>query len=161
MGIANPNWDRWIISSVVQDFDAWNKARSTPYPKYVEGEERKTNREQSWLELRFDGPSKFQYSKDFWKLELEINVLCSAGVDLDLFHINKMVGDVSSWFKVAFCVYKYGDTVGVDDPSVFVGTLQQTKIDRHNLLVRQYGQIEAKTKLNQATVAANYFIDIP
>jgi len=149
------NWDRWIAASINKHFST--EAATYSLEMFVEGEERRTNDDRSYIELRHDGVWWREVSKDWWKGKIDINVLCVAVMESDLYKINRMVGQVTAILAQCIPVYKYGPDAGDDDTQF--GELQLlTSEGRDGHRIHKYGQIEPDVKLIQASVECSYRI---
>lgn len=147
------NWPRWIKSSV---FKFVSDANATGLKIFIEGTERKTSDLASYFELRMDGPWSQELSKDYWRLEVEVNVLCSAVLGKELYAIDRMMGEMTKILDAVIPVKKYGD----DESQI--GCLRLKTGDKYGSIESHYyGQIEPKIKLIQATVEARYWIELP
>lgn len=153
----NKHWPRWIKASILKYVDT-NKPLGAFV--YYEGQERKTSEYSAWFEVRLDGPHALERSKDQWRLVVLLNVLISCSVDRDLYHVDRMVGELAQVLDATIPTFKFGD--GVDDnPLISLGCLNlKTDSLRDGIVIHHYGQIEPKTKLLQATVEASYWIDL-
>lgn len=155
------NWPRWIKQSALIFF----KNNLSTYKIFTEGQERATfKNDGSCLDIRFDGPDTREFTKDFWRLDITINIEIACPIDRDIDHIDRIMGDVIAAMMNSICVYKYGDKIGTDDPNILVGTLIQTSVSdkRLNIDSRQYGMIAERTpKLLQAVCEAKYFMEVP
>lgn len=151
------NWGRWITASMLKYLDD-NKPSGAFV--YYEGQPRKTNGYDAWYEVRIDGPTARELSKDYWRLEIEVNILCSCGVDRDLYHIDRMLGEMGALLSDAPGLFKLGD--GPDDDQSQLGCLTLNMRDSNEgIIPHKFGQIEPKTPLIQATIEAHYWINLP
>lgn len=151
--MLNANLDRWIFASISKHFNDHKGARTL----YVEGMIRDTRLLQDFIELRVDGPYYTEVSKKYWKLYIEINVLCQSTKDSKNFHkMRQLTGEVFKMFEPCISVYKYG--TGIEDDQSFVGILQRMdeEASRNNIQVSQFGQVDPVNQLEQSTVEAHY-----
>lgn len=152
---ANKNWSRWVHASIGDHFATHFSAESVPL--FIEGQHRDTNTEQHWAELRIDGPRLTEISKGCWLFRVEVNILLSSMMDDSNYHtIQQNVGIAHAGFT-SINVYRYGLGGGENDDS-FLGCLQliQNKFSRDYLETNQFGQIDVKTNVLQATVEGHY-----
>lgn len=144
----NENWPRWVVASLNKHFDS----QKASFALFIEGEERKTNQLQQYLELRIDGPDlEIQASGDY-RLHVVVNILCQCFVGRDLYLLEKLIGTASKAFFLQIPVFEFGDA-----PSVQIGCLQLVS---DTLLVHRYGQVRTDNKVLQATVEGRYAIDL-
>ena len=151
---ANKNWSRWVHASVGNHFVNHFAAESIPL--FIEGQHRDTNTEKDFGELRIDGPTLTEVSKDCWLFRVEVNMLLTSVMDDSNYHrIQQTVGIAQAGYT-RMNVYKYGN--GPDDDQSFLGCLKllQGRSGRNFLEANQYGQIDIKTQILQATVEGHY-----
>lgn len=151
------NWDRWIFASICNHFDL----RRGDYTMYVEGTHRQTSDLKDFFELRVDGPWFTEISKNYWKVYIEVNVLCQSVKDNKDFHrMRKITGHVSKIFERCINIYKYGNSV--QDDSSLLGTM--VRVDDHRgkerIQINHFGQIEPRMELEQASVEAHYVMQL-
>jgi hypothetical protein len=154
---VNPHWTRWVFASVSKHF--YDRRGDVAF--YIEGQERDTPAPENLLEFRLDGPYFTQMSKNTWRLYVEVSLLVQcAKTGKDYHAIHKITGQVAEAFT-SIPVYKYGDTVGVDDNS-FVGclTLVQELGKRERIQTNNFGQIGPDTQLLQSSVEGHYTMDL-
>jgi len=143
------NLPRWLTASIFKHMDD----RKGDWYCYIEGQERQTNEQHDWIEIRRDGPNLTETSKDYWYVYMEINVLISSAINKeDLYRIDRMVGTVVEAMKNFIRVYKY------NDGDELIGCLKLITDDKgkKRLQVNHFGQIEPKTPLLQASVEGHY-----
>ena len=154
----NTNWARWIKASIYTYFDT----NIDGYTKYFEGSKRDTFTAQDYIEIRMDGPHFSEVSKNYFKITVEVNVvLHHTKDDTQIYKLDTMIGVVSTAFK-NIPVYKYGD--GAADDSSYLGCLRLI-VDPHGMkgdkvVVSNFGQIEAATEAEQATVEGHYVMNL-
>ncbi len=151
---ANKNWARWTHASIGDHFTTHFAAESLPL--FIEGQHRDTSSLQDFVELRIDGPTLTEVSKDCWLFRVEVNILITSVMDDANYHrIQQNVGICQAGFT-SINVFRYGN--GLDDDQSFLGCLQllQNKTNRDFLEANQFGQIDIKTHILQATVEGHY-----
>jgi hypothetical protein len=151
---ANKNWARWIHASVGDYFTTHFANESVPL--FIEGQHRDTNEIQHYAELRINGPRLYEVSKDCWLFRVEVNVLLTSSMnDSNYLVIQQNVGIAQAGF-VNINTYRYG--TGPEDDDSFLGCLRliQNRTSRDFLEAHQFGQIDIKTHLLQATVEGHY-----
>ena len=152
---VEPEMSRWIFASTSGDFGAL--AVTAGIKLYVEGQPRDTNKFPSFIEFRMDGPDKTELSKGFFELAIEINILVTKGqVDKEYHDIHQLVGTVQDMFKQTISVFRYGDRPNDDDSFVGCLVLQQSLRGRKSVETNHFGLINPKDSILQATVEAEY-----
>ena len=152
---AHISWARWSKASVSDHF------ATKLSPLFIEGQHRDTDEDTNFFELRMDGPRLLEVSKDYWKLRIEINVLCQSVMNETDYHvIDDMVGLAQSAFVNAIHVYRYGNRVGDDNSFVGCYILQQDRRKIDYTETHVLGQIDIRTKLLQSMVEAHYVMDL-
>lgn len=155
---ASQYWLPWIHASICKHFDD-NKGSLT---LRIEGEEApETRSEQSYFELRVDGPTLILVSKSYWKVKIEVNVLVTTVMDDENLYLHQeTIGKVVDMFEDVLRIYKYGKSTDPNnDSSLFV--CLNIDYDRHArggdaLIVSNFGQIDKTTRIQQASVEAHY-----
>ena len=151
---ANKNWARWIHASIGDHFANHFNAESVPL--FIEGQHRDTTDIQHFGELRIDGPRLYEISKDCWLFRVEVNILLTSSMDDLNYHvIQQNVGIAQAGFTT-INAYRYGN--GPDDDDSFLGCLKLLQSSEHRdfLEANQFGQIDIKTHILQATVEGHY-----
>jgi hypothetical protein len=156
--MIDPNWTRWITASVALYIKTI--VDGLKIPLLVEGiDERSTNITHSHAELRIGGPFAKELSKDYWRLQVDINILLTYLMKIDELNVY----DLQTWcgiLQVALdgpiSIYKYGGETN-DDES-YVGCLRPKK-DRYDAnRVFNFGQINRVDRLRQAMIDAQYYM---
>lgn len=151
------NLPRWFEASILKWIDDNKPTNSFVF---YEGQERKTSNYRAWFEVRIDGPLSRELTKDHWLHNLEVNVLCSVGIEKQFYNIVTMLGAMAKILDTPIPVFKYGN--GPDDNSMTkLGCLTLDNTDKRGIIIHKYGQIEPKIKLIQATVEARYYLYLP
>lgn len=151
--MLSPNIDRWVFASISAHFDSLRSG----LPMFIEGQVRDTLAMKEFIELRVDGPYRTEVSKGYWKLYVEINVLCQHTMEDDYHRMRQITGIVAAIFTDCISVYKYGPDAVVDDQS-YIGMLKRLDNDkgRNNLQTSHFGQVDPVNHLEQATVESHY-----
>ncbi len=146
--MSNANWPRWIYASTSKYFQS--VADAYPIHMYLESLERNTKNESKWIEFRMDGPQTREISKDYFRLDVEINILWSVHLDSTDFHDQQRILGMLVAAMSDICIYKYGD----DDSLLGVLMLQQ---DPNNpVRGNNFGQVRSDTQLVQGSVEGTY-----
>lgn len=150
MSDINQNWDRWVFASISQFF-----TDKGILSLHIEGMKFDKQNERTYYELRIDGPDAVQYTKNNWKLFVEINCLITTKFDDTNFHLHrKNTGIVSSFFERCIPTYKYGKESGDDDS--LVGEL----IRKSEVNVSHFGQVGPRLLLQQSSVESKYEMEL-
>jgi hypothetical protein len=152
----NKNWARWIISSIQKYVNDNRQGISL----FVEGTPRNTRTLKDFMELRIDGPSFTEISKNYWLAVLDINIFVQSTQDETNFHrIYTNIGTVSS-ILTDMLIYKYGS--GVDDDDSLLGCLQlvQDAQGRKPIQVAFLGKIKPEVPIVQAIVEGNFKMNL-
>lgn len=149
------NLPRWVTASCAQFF----KLRIGDQANlFLEGQERRTEALSQWLEFRLDGPYVVELSQNYFKVNIEINMLCVAQIDLtDFYKIHKLAGIALDCF-VAIPIYKYGD--GPDDDQSLIDCMIITRStdQREAIRVSHFGRVNPDQKILQSSVEGHYHL---
>lgn len=151
--LGNPNWGRWIFATMSGNF----KSRfEGTFGTFIEGTHRGLPANTELLEFRMDGPMWKQPSRNYFILDVEINILVRSFMDDKDYHkMRRSTGEVAAWLAKNHCIYRYGD--GPDDDNSLLGTLQlKNRTFRELLRVNHLGQIDPQYMLEEATVEASF-----
>lgn len=117
---------------------------------FVEGVDRLTNEEDKWIEFRMDGPQTTEVSDDYFRLDVEINILWSVDIDCNEFHEPYRIAGMLVEAMTNICIYQYGDG------DALLGTLQLIQEKGSPVRSNNFGQIRSDTKIVQGTVEGTY-----
>ena len=149
----NLNWPRWIEASINVYFDA-NKP---DIKMIVEAQPRDTNDKQDLFEVRLDGPDSYEVSKDYWMLDVEINILVQSIIDnINIYRHGVIIGQIAAIFTTSIPVRKCGDQPGDDDSFVGCLIIKQDVGRRDAIEISRFGQIEQNLPLEQTTIEGHY-----
>lgn len=150
MPAINANWARWILASASDHFETGRDS----IPFYMEGADFSSENDDQWVEFRLDGPDIKQISYNYWRFDIEINLLVSSVMDHEDFHKQvKLVGQFANLVNV-IQIYKYGNQVGDDDS--FIGCLELRKDLDEVVVISNFGKIRPDTRLIQSTIEGHY-----
>ena len=153
---VNSNWMRWCIASIHKHFDD-NKQGLT---LFIEGMSRTNPTDEDYIELRVDGPSIIEQTKDEYELRFEINVLISSVLDdTDAHRIHRSVGIVVNAFT-DISIYKYGDGVADDDSLLGCISLVYDAREKERVVVSHFGQLSSDVPMLQASVEGHYMLEL-
>lgn len=157
MSQINPHWSRWIKASVSKWFDD----HKGDVVMFFEGDDRATDETPEFVEVRMDGPRIKELSKNYFRLDVFINVLIQCHMNKsNVYSFEVLEGKVQAMFDPCIPVFKYGN--GADDNStVQIGTLV-LKYSRplDQLKSANFGQIDEAVRLQQATVEGHYRLEL-
>lgn len=149
------NLTRWIFASVTKHF----YDRRGGYEMWIEGQRRRGGEDANQIEVRMDGPDLTEVSKDYWRVFIEVNILCSAVLDDQSFHtLHQMVGDISSKFT-NIGVFRLGVDTDPSNDGTLIGCLelvQHPSPSRGRLRIRHFGQVNPEIALIRASVEGHY-----
>lgn len=152
---------RWVTASCAVYFKTVADAISLKF--ILEGEDRRrsdsdnidVNKEN--IELRIDGPHTI-VKPGFVYYDFEINTLISVTKnDEEIYRHLVIIGLFGNAFAPYINIYKKGGLAGIDDDS-FVGCLERRPIldsDRE-IVISNFGEIEATTDIVQSTIEGHY-----
>ncbi len=146
----NKQWPLWIMRSI-------NKAfydSLAVHDLYIEGMTRETRELEKFFELRADGPKATEESKNYWKLEVIVNILIQIAKVDDTNNIeDQYIGIASAALSKAINVYRYGTTAeSILNDETLLGCLSRMPI----IEPHRFGLIEPSTDIIHATVEARY-----
>jgi len=146
--MKDPNWARWLYTSVVKHFT--QAAIKANIPIYLD---RDDNRDTDWAELRFGGPYIRQPSRNVYFGEVNVDIMITAFIKTDQYVMQRYTGLFQAYFY-PICCYRYGD--GDADDGTYFATL---KLTDGNINVRNFGLILPENKFIRSTVESDYSID--
>jgi len=148
-----PQWDRWIHASIVRHMNV--QATTLGISMFVEGENRKSPQNQSFAELRIDGPRCYEQSKNYWRIWIAVNFLVHHQMDGNIFSKHDLNGKVASMLSECIEVREYDATDDLMVTQPLVGTLVQFR--RLNpIRTNQMGKVDKTLRLEQTTIENQY-----
>jgi len=156
---ANPNWPRWIFSSLAVHFK--NVADGLNLPILVEGiDEREPEKMLvDRCELRVNGPYIREISSKYWRLWININILMTdymEGQGENTFKLFNWGGAFLEAMELPIPIYRFGpDTGGVDDQSL-LGCLTEMRGKNESIKLIHFGQIGRTERIRQAAVDGKF-----
>ncbi len=160
---ANPNWARWMFSSIA--FTLKTLATSNSIPAVVEGMDEETDeftQATDRLEIRISGPYTRPLSGGEYHIFMDVNVLFTSrfdGAGKNRHTILKNVGLYQEAMDQVINVYRYGSEVGDDDS--FLGCLTSRRGKNDTVRVMHFGKIDPTDKIRQSMVDARYEMYLP
>lgn len=153
----DPNWIRWIVASINKHFS--DALAAAGLDLYVEGQDRRTDQEENYAELRYTGPRFFELSKGYWQIDVDLDVLvCSKTNDRNIYTPEVGVGSVLAAFTNDLPVSRYGKGPA-DDANVQLGCLRLVP-DNGGICVNNFGYPKDQVRLRQASVEATYRMNL-
>ncbi len=150
--ICRQNLSRWLYASTSKYFNTIALTNDLHF--FVEGTNRETNEQQKYIEFRLDGPNITELSKNYYRLDVEINILWSFNQDDEDFHAPESLKGILMDAMQNICIYKFGD--GPNDDDSLVGVLQLKQNQRIVTRVNNFGQIRPDVRLLQGTVEGSF-----
>ena len=146
------HWPRWIFASVSKYFSGIAQTEGLFY--FIEGTHRTTKEHEKYIEFRMDGPNVTELSKNYFQIDVEINMLWSFNQDQENFHESQRITGILLNAMTDICVYRYGDDFV--DNSELLGTLSLQQNKKNPIRVNNFGQIRSDVKLMQGTVEGSF-----
>ena len=153
----NKNWARWIAASINSHFDT-NLVSAAPltFKKYFETSHRDTERDGSIIEVRHDGGTWSESTKDKWKGVYEINLEVTHALDNNNYYtVWDLIGLCNEAMSKQIGLFNY-DAAG---NGVQIGCMY-IQDDKGQIITHYFGQIEPKVEIVQATVEGHFYIDL-
>lgn len=152
----NTSWSKWCILSITKHFD---DNRGT-LVMFLEGTPRDTNLVTSCFELRIDGPSFIEPSKDFWKALVDVNILVQYRMTptTNFATIYEYVGQILVIMDQGIPLLKLGTGAGDTGDQISCLELQMDPVGRRGdlLTVTNYGQVKPGLDVIQLTIEGHY-----
>ncbi len=146
------HWPRWIFASTSKYFK--DIADTNGLHFFIEGTHRFTPENQEYLEFRMDGPSVREVSKNYFLIDVEINILWSFNQDNESFHRTTEITGILMEAMTDICIYRYGDDEY--DNGKLLGTLSILQDKKTPIRVNNFGQIRTDVKMMQGTVEGTF-----
>jgi hypothetical protein len=154
---ANPNWARWIFSSIAKNLQA--VAVTNDIPAIVEGVDDETDtftKATDHVEIRISGPSTKKMSGEY-RIRMDVNVLLTSRFDGQKKNRHAILTNAGLFHEAmdrAILIYKYGNAAGDDDSYLGCLTLRPGKNDAVRVI--HFGKIDPTDKIKQSVVDARY-----
>jgi len=140
-------WSRWIFASASRHFGALIEAAGYTY--YIEGTQRNPEA-QEFIEFRMDGPDLTRLNSNYYKLDVNINLLWSYNQGhSDFYKPSRIRGFLIRTMR-DICIYRFGD----DESQLGILKLKQDK--QNSTMVNNFGQVRPDVKLMQGTVEGTF-----
>jgi hypothetical protein len=160
---ADQNWARWIFASLATYLK--QVAVDNRLAVMVEGlDERSTEfmHASDRVEIRITGPFIREVSHDYWRLNVDANVLVTSRFDgpdaKTRYTFTQIAGIFQAAMEAAIAVYRYGNQPGDDE--TLVGCLSPLAGRHDAVKVFHFGQVNSASGLRQSMVDAKYVMDL-
>lgn len=155
------NLRRWVKASILRTIETEKLTtlgpNVDPIPLFVEGDDRKTNKEKQHFELRMDGPySKPHGSAGEYRHYIELNILISSTRNEgNAYQMDNLESLAAQILNRDWCIYRIGN-VGKDpaDDESLVGVMQLMPAEQIKL--SDFGMIDNSTEVYQGVSEAHY-----
>jgi hypothetical protein len=157
---ANPNWPRWIFASLAVHFKGI--ADGLPLNMIAEGvDERESETMQGdRCELRINGPSIRESSKNYWRVWINVNILLTdymEGQGENTYKLMNWGGAFLEGMNLPIPIYKYGPDVGGVDDQTLLGCLTMLRgSSDESIRLIHFGQIGQVERVRQAAVDGRF-----
>lgn len=140
------HWNRWVYNSIAKHFATM--ATTNDLYLYLAGRSDETDKHEEFIELKISGPQVTEVSKNYFKLDVIIDIIYSVHlVPEDGYRAQKVAGLIEE-AVTDICIYKYGN--GSDDDDSLLGTMQ---LQRQPVESNCFGQVRPDTRLIQGVVS--------
>lgn len=156
---ANKNWPRWIFASIADHFKAAAVADNVPL--LIEGIEDRTSdkiRQTDHAELRINGPVSRNPSKDFYILNINVNIILQSYMTEENAYTIIQNAGVFYAAMGPIDVFKHGN--GPDDDGSFLGCLSLREELVEPRFVAHFGQLKEDVRLRESMVGGKYTIEL-
>jgi len=157
MSRPNPNWNRWIMSSVYDHF----KKGSSPIKVNFDGEDPisahpPTKNQKDSVEFKHLGPDFDFNTENDCSVYLKINLMVVTYMDIRMpYKHQDQVGAAQYLFDTCIGLYKYGPNVGIDTKAKF-GSLQLVT----GIMTTPFGTLDPVTRILRTTIEGEYTTDL-
>jgi hypothetical protein len=147
--LINKNWPRWIFASLTK----WFESQRDGISLLIEGDEQESGELKNYFEFRMTGPTIWEQSKNYFKIEVVVNILVVHKLGQGNLHLfQDLIGKAAAAFVTNIPVMKYG-TGADDDRTVLFDCLIR---DSGPVDITQLGQVNPEVKEMQAMVQSTY-----
>jgi hypothetical protein len=161
--MANPNWARWIHSSVAVFLK--DVADDASLPILIEGIDERSDtfmEATDRVEVRVNGPSTSEISAGFYKIFVDVNCLFFSRMDgtaKNAYELERFLGIFHEAMDGNIPIFKFGNGPD-DDPLVLVGCLSPRDGRNDAIRVIHFGQIDAVNRIREGMVDARYIMHL-
>lgn len=156
--ILQANWTRWIFATLSKHFN--DAAVAASVPMFIEGQDRGTALLPEYFEFRMNGPRCHEVSRDYWHLDIEINILVIQKRNEKTNHrIFDLCGVILAACVHDIPAFKYGTGLN-DNPTESLGCLTLSSHLDDNILVTHLGQLNPDLVEIQSAVETYYRLEL-
>jgi len=142
---------KWCFASIAKHFIDLRQS----LPMFVEGQHRDTNKYTDYSEVRIDGPYCVESSRDYWTIDVVINILVGSTInDRDAYRYLKNSGIVLEAFTPNIKVFKLGTEV--EDDGTLLGCLYLKGTGRDSIIVTHSGLNKETKGIRYSEVEGSY-----
>jgi len=164
MTAPNPNWSRWIISSIAEYYSV-NVTTPLGLPLLVAGiDDRDAAFEQSpdRAEVRVNGPFTTEQSKGYWYIQVDINILISSNMGGEVKHrytLENNTGKFHEYADTCIPIFRYGDpTQTPENDGTQLGYLSPKTGKNDSVRSLYFGQMNSVDRIRQSQIDAKYIM---
>ncbi len=155
--MMNPAWTRWINASVAVYMKTVTDTLKIPLLFDGIDEREPEKMHYNHAELRIGGPFVKELSKNYWYLQVDINILLTylmQPTEDNVYDLQTWCGVIQEAMDGPIYVYKYGGEPGDDE--AYVGCLRPRTGRYETNRVLSFGQISRVDRVRQAMIDARY-----
>ena len=158
MAEINPNWARWIVTSLAVYFKAIADDVGIEFLVAGVDERESETVETDHAELRVNGPFIRQLSSGYFRLDVDSNILLSdfIGGSENPYKLIDWAGKFQQAAERSIPVYRYGPDTSVDDGSL-LGCLS-VRGGKNGSDIYQFGQVNANDRIRQVSVDTRHWM---
>jgi hypothetical protein len=108
-----------------------------------------------FAEFRMDGPQIQEQTKNYFEINVSVNILAKATMDNDIHKIYRHLGIIEAAFTNIIPVFKCGNGPE-DNPDELLGCLVLQTNNAERVRTNNFGQIREDLKVIQVTVEGHY-----
>jgi hypothetical protein len=159
MSTPDPNWNRWILQSIIDHYKT-NVVDPNTITFLVDGIDLRDNTFMTAperVELRINGPDTKELSKSCWRLWVNINIFFTVSMGQEAtnrYSLETLVGLFLEFTDTNIPIFRFG--TGPGDDSSLVGCLEPRREISNSVRSVYFGQISAEETLKQAQIDGRY-----
>lgn len=160
--MANPNWTRWIHSSVAIFLK--EVADDNNLPALVEGIDDRDDEfmeETDRVEIRVNGPFTQELSAGYHRIYVDVNCLFMSRMDgegKNAYDLDRFLGIFHEAMDGNIPIFRHG--TGPDDDGELLGCLSPRPGKSDSIKVLQFGQLDRVDRIREAMVDARYVMHL-
>jgi hypothetical protein len=149
--MLNPNWSRWIMSSVADYFKSVTDILILPLLTEGVDEREPEKIHYNHAELRINGPFIIEPSHNYYILNVDINILLTEIMGTkQAYDITTWCGAIQTAMEGPINVFRYGSEEG--DDQAWIGCLVPRQGRNDSNRVIHFGQISRVDRVRQSEV---------